>query len=185
MGNLPEPLRERPNDRLPAIHKEPSMNTATAAQAKRLLQMIAHSIHGPWPLFSDQDYPHPASGTAPTASTPRTNSLLPLSAHRARLPRRPAFSSIRMQCLRLLHKEGTLTACETAARLDLDWELVQSQFTELHNLRLIERVGTRTVNGHVRPLFQLNPSHPVLDLLLGPQPSREYSARKSRKPNSE
>jgi hypothetical protein len=147
--------------------------------------MIAHSIHGPWPLFPDKDYPATASGTKATVgSPPRTNTLLPLASHRPRLPRRPAFSSIRMQCLRMLHSENSLTACETAKRLDLDRELVQAQFTELHSLRLIEKVGTRTVGGHVRPLFQLNPSHPVLELLLGPQPSREYSPRKSHKPNA-
>ena len=149
------------------------MKQNIATQAQRLLQMISHSIHGPWPLFSDQDYPHPVSGSAlPKASAPRTSTLLPMPAFKARLPRRPAFSSIRMQCLRLLRIEDSLTACEAAKRLELDKDLVQSQFTELHSLRLIEKAGLRTVEGQVRPLFQLNPTHPVLELLLGPQPTR-------------
>lgn len=153
------------------------MNAERAQQIQRLLQMISHSIHGPWPVSPELDYPDlPARSLAPVESAPRSGSILPLFSTRKRLARRPAFSAIRMQCLRLLKAGEALTACEAAERLGLDPEVVQLQFSELQSLRLIEKEGARRVQGRVRPLFQLNPSHPVLELLLGPTPGREQSA---------
>jgi hypothetical protein len=147
------------------------MNTKLAKQAKLLLQMMPHSIHGPWPLFPDLDYPEtPKRSPASRPSAPRTGTLFPIRSTRPRASTRPPYSAIRMQCLRLLKAEESLTACEAARRLELDEALVQSQFSELHSLRLIEKGGARKVDGQVRPLFLLNPSHPVLELLLGPAP---------------
>jgi hypothetical protein len=159
------------------------MNTELAKQAQILLKMISHSIHGPWPLFPDLDYPAAqAQPKRPLASTPsaaRATTLLPLRATRPRLPRRPAFSAIRMECLRLLKSLDSLTAREAAQRLGLDEALVQSQFSELHGLRLINKGGARKVDEQVLPLFHLNPSHPVLELLLGPAPGQNGPSKPS------
>jgi hypothetical protein len=150
------------------------MNTETAKHAKILLQMISHSIHGPWPLFPDLDYPDtPKRSLASPSSPPRTSTIFPLRATRPRASTRPAYSAIRMQCLRLLKARDSLTSSEAARLLELDEELVQTQFLELHSLRLIEKSGARKVDGQARPLFQLNPSHPVLELLLGPTPGQD------------
>jgi len=159
------------------------MNTELAKQAQILLKMISHSIHGPWPLFPDLDYPAAQAQSArPLASTPsaaRATTLFPLRTTRPRLPRRPAFSAIRMDCLRLLKSEDALTAREAAQRLGLDEALVQSQFAELHGLRLIDKGGARKVDAQVLPLFHLNPSHPVLELLLGPAPGQDRLTKPS------
>ena len=150
------------------------MNTDTAKHAKILLQMLSHSIHGPWPLFPDLDYPDtPKRSLASLASPPRTSTIFPLRATRPRASTRPAYSAIRMQCLRLLKAKDALTSNEAARMLELDEELVHTQFLELYSLHLIEKSGARKVDGQVRTLFQLNPSHPVLELLLGPTPGQE------------
>ena len=150
------------------------MNTDTAKHAKILLQMLSHSLHGPWPLVPELDYPDtPKRSLASLSSPPRTSPHFPLRATRPRASTRPAYSAIRMQCLRLLKTEDSLTASEAAKMLKLDEELVQTQFSELHGLRLIEKGGARQVDGQVRPVFHLNPTHPVLELLLGPTPGQD------------
>ena len=153
------------------------MNADTAKHAKILLQMISHSIHGPWPLFPELDYPdtpnRSLASLASLASPPRTSTLFPLRATRPRASTRPAYSAIRMQCLRLLKTEDSLTAGEAAKMLNLDEELVQAQLSELHSLRLLEKGGARKVDGQFRPVFHLNPTHPVLELLLGPTPGQD------------
>ena len=150
------------------------MNTDTAKHAKILLQMLSHSLHGPWPLVPELDYPDtPKRSLASLSSPPRTSTIFPLRATRPRASTRHAYSAIRMQCLRLLKTEDSLTASEAAKMLKLDEELVQTQFSELHSLRLIEKGGARQVDGQVRPVFHLNPTHPVLELLLGPTPGQD------------
>jgi hypothetical protein len=150
------------------------MNTDTAKHAKILLQMLSHSLHGPWPLVPELDYPDtPKRSLASHSSPPRTSTIFPLRATRPRASTRPAHSAIRMQCLRLLKTEESLTASEASKMLQLDEELVQTQFSELHSLRLIEKGGVRKVDGQVRPVFHLNPTHPVLELLLGPTPGQD------------
>jgi hypothetical protein len=148
------------------------MNSELAKQIQHLLRMISHSIHGPWPASPEHDYPappaqalHPAK--AASDSVPRAGSVLPLFSSRTRTPRRPAFSAIRMQCLRLLKSEESLTSREAAQRLGLEPALVHAQFCELLSLRLVEKAGARRVEGRLHPLFQLSPSHPLLELLLG------------------
>jgi hypothetical protein len=154
------------------------MNSKLAKQIQHLLRMLSHSIHGPWPTSPEQDYPdtrpqapHPAKTTCTSESAPRASSVLPLFSSRTRTPRRPALSAIRMQCLRLLKSEESLTSNEAAKRLGLEPTLVHAQFCELLSLRLIEKAGARRVEGRLHPLFHLNPSHPLLELLLGSNPA--------------
>jgi hypothetical protein len=139
--------------------------------------MNSRPIHNPFPPFSHSPLPGQSAGQKQTQaglpSVPRSAALLPVVSSHPRVPRRPALSAIRMQCLRLLQSAESLTACEAALRLGLDAETVRSQLGELLSLRLVEKAGVRTVNGRVQPVFELNPSHPVLELLLGPAPDRD------------
>lgn len=152
------------------------MNSELAKQIQHLLRMISHSIHGPWPTSPEQDYPAPHSrvlllANAGSESTPRASSVLPLFSSRKRIPRRPALSAIRMQCLRLLKSQESLTSGEAAQLLGLEPALVHAQFCELLSLRLIEKAGSRRLEGRLHPLFQLSPTHPLLELLLGSNPA--------------
>lgn len=153
------------------------MNALIATQIQNLLREISQSIRRPGTVTPGPPDPAaPERFPLPPESEARSGSVLPLVSMHKRLPRRPALSAIRMQCLRLLKNGEALTPCETAARLGLDPDLIQLQLCELQRLRLIEKSGTRRLGSRAHDLFQLNKTHPLLKLLLGSIPGREQTA---------
>ncbi len=79
-------------------------------------------------------------------------------------------AAFRMRCIRLLQEEESLTLGQAAALLELPMEAVRAQFNELRQLRLIEPCGVRSTAEGIRQVFCLNPTHPGLEFVLGPEP---------------
>jgi hypothetical protein len=79
-------------------------------------------------------------------------------------------TAFRMRCIRLLQEEESLTLGQAAALLELPLEAVRAQFNELRQLKLIESCGVRSTKEGVRTAFCLNPTHPGLEFVLGPDP---------------
>lgn len=79
-------------------------------------------------------------------------------------------AAFRMRCIRLLQEEESLTLGQAAALLELPLEAVRAQFNELRQLRLIEPCGVRSTAEGIRTVFCLNPTHPGLEFVLGPEP---------------
>jgi hypothetical protein len=145
------------------------MNSTLCIPTKLLLQMLSHSIYGPWPASPEFDYPKSGPLQIEQPQSPgRTTRLLRLPSAHFGVRRRPAFSAIRMQVLRLLETVESLTHREAAQMLEIDPQIVLSQLAELQSLQLVECAGTCESDGRGHPLFSLNRSHPVLALLLGP-----------------
>lgn len=59
---------------------------------------------------------------------------------------------------------------QAATLLNLPLESVRKQFNELRQLKLIEPCGVRSTAQGIRTVFCLNPTHPGLEFVLGPEP---------------
>lgn len=95
--------------------------------------------------------------------------------------------TLRIRCIRLLRDSESLTVEEAADRLELAPGLIQSQFLELRQLRLVELAGSRKTRSGIQAVYRLNELNPALDFVLAQGPSgikspHEIAERERQRP---
>ena len=126
--------------------------------------MTKTSIYGPWPADTESDYPEEGSDIGPnvlnfvseTESQDRKEQLL--------------NHGIRMACIKTLLAREWVTIQDCSELTDLDDEVIASQFKELSVIGLIDSVGNRSTKTGFQRVFNLNPTHPAMEFILGPTP---------------
>ena len=156
----------------------PSISLNPPQSKKQILSMISQSLYGPWPALAEDDYHFTRLDRADaTASSPIKHSLRANRAHPS-----SNDATLRIQCLRILHMEESLSAREAAPLLGVDPHQAHALFVELRHLGLLERSGLRCSSEETSTTFQLNLKHPLLELILAPSPRLSKSARKNPLP---
>ncbi len=135
-----------------------------AANIRSFLKRIADALHPSQAPDKGQSSPalrivmHPETSLVQAGGRGGIENLQPCAA-------------FRMRCIRLLQEEESLTPGQAAALLEMPVEAVRAQFNELRQLRLIEPCGMRSTAEGIRQVYCLNPTHPGLEFVLGPDPS--------------
>ena len=126
--------------------------------------MTNPSIHGPWPVYAESDYPE--------AGAQRSSNVLDFTSKEGPAgTEEPLLKhSIRILCIKILldREEASVRDCSEFS--NLDWRLIAPRFEELRAVGLLEPAGIRFARAGFHKVFKLNLAHPAMDFILGPVP---------------